>query len=454
MIVTVTPNPSIDRTVDAARTAGARRCASGAVGHDRARRQGRQRRARAHPGRPGRGGRPARRRTRPDHPRAGVLRRRLPRRADATARCAPTSRSPNPMAPPPKSTSPATLLDATALDALTRAILERAAAASWVVLSGSLPPGMPHDLVCRCGRAVAALRLQGGGGHLRRTADRAGGGVRHRAAPDLIKPNAEELAGLAGVGGRDAGRRIGPRRSGTRGRRRQRLVDRGAADRAGHPRRRRRGAGQRHRQLAGHPAQIIPAAPSAPATPRSRVMCAPTSAAPRRRNDCRWRSPTAAPPRRCRVRRCRRPPRSTSRRRSRSCPFRPLPATSLNLKSHDEGVIHDERTSIISADLVLLDVDAGTDKESVIGRLAGRLADSGRVNDREALQAAAMAREAQSATGLPGGIAIPHCRSAAVQHSVDRVRPPAAGRRLRGARRARRSGLPDRRAGRRRRRNT
>ncbi|EHB55299.1 PTS system, fructose subfamily, IIC subunit [Mycolicibacterium rhodesiae JS60] len=71
-------------------------------------------------------------------------------------------------------------------------------------------------------------------------------------------------------------------------------------------------------------------------------------------------------------------------------------------------------TSIISTDLVLLDVDAGSDKESVISRLATRLADSGRVSDAAALQAAAMAREAQSATGLPGGIAIPHCRSAAV----------------------------------------
>ncbi|WP_396924948.1 fructose-specific PTS transporter subunit EIIC [Mycolicibacterium sp.] len=71
-------------------------------------------------------------------------------------------------------------------------------------------------------------------------------------------------------------------------------------------------------------------------------------------------------------------------------------------------------STIISTDLVLLDVDAGTDKESVIGRLASRLADSGRVSDGAALQAAAMAREAQSATGLPGGIAIPHCRSAAV----------------------------------------
>ena len=71
--------------------------------------------------------------------------------------------------------------------------------------------------------------------------------------------------------------------------------------------------------------------------------------------------------------------------------------------------------AIIGTDLVLLDVDAGTDKESVIDRIAGRLADAGRVSDRDALKTAALAREAQSATGLPGGIAIPHCRSAAVR---------------------------------------
>ena len=68
-------------------------------------------------------------------------------------------------------------------------------------------------------------------------------------------------------------------------------------------------------------------------------------------------------------------------------------------------------SSIISADLVLLDVDAGTDKDSVIGRLAGQLAESSRATDSDSLVTAIMAREAQSATGLPGGIAIPHCRS-------------------------------------------
>jgi PTS system fructose-specific IIC component len=67
--------------------------------------------------------------------------------------------------------------------------------------------------------------------------------------------------------------------------------------------------------------------------------------------------------------------------------------------------------SIITTDLVAIDVDAGGDKEAVIGLLAARLADAGRSSDRAGLTAAAMAREAQSATGLPGGIAIPHCRS-------------------------------------------
>lgn len=66
---------------------------------------------------------------------------------------------------------------------------------------------------------------------------------------------------------------------------------------------------------------------------------------------------------------------------------------------------------IINTDLVLLDVDTGGDKQTVIGQLVNRLADAGRTHDTDGLIAAAMAREEQSATGLPGGIAIPHCRS-------------------------------------------
>ena len=82
---------------------------------------------------------------------------------------------------------------------------------------------------------------------------------------------------------------------------------------------------------------------------------------------------------------------------------------------------------IIDADLVLLDVDAGADKQAVIARLVGSLADAGRTSDAEGLIAAATAREEQSATGLPGGIAIPHCRSPHVDTAsigFARLQPP------------------------------
>ncbi|MGV0994117.1 MAG: PTS fructose transporter subunit IIABC [Mycobacterium sp.] len=83
-------------------------------------------------------------------------------------------------------------------------------------------------------------------------------------------------------------------------------------------------------------------------------------------------------------------------------------------------------TSIISTELVLLDADAGADKEAVIDRLATLLTEGGRASDARSLRDAALAREAQSATGLPGGIAIPHCRSSAVREpsiAFARLRP-------------------------------
>jgi fructose PTS system EIIBC or EIIC component len=69
---------------------------------------------------------------------------------------------------------------------------------------------------------------------------------------------------------------------------------------------------------------------------------------------------------------------------------------------------------LITEDLVVLDADLGSDKNAVVRRLAGLVADAGRATSADALHADAMAREAQAATGLPGGIAIPHCRSGAV----------------------------------------
>ncbi|MFE1595625.1 fructose-specific PTS transporter subunit EIIC [Nocardia sp. NPDC058705] len=70
--------------------------------------------------------------------------------------------------------------------------------------------------------------------------------------------------------------------------------------------------------------------------------------------------------------------------------------------------------SIITPDLITLDADLGADKSAVITALANKLAAAGRTTDAASVSMAALAREAQSATGLPGGIAIPHCRSAAV----------------------------------------
>ena len=97
-----------------------------------------------------------------------------------------------------KLNEPGAHLDAVALSALTQAVRDAAQRASWVVLSGSLPPGVPDDwyaqvvamlstFPCRVAvdtseRPLAALAAAFG-----------------TAAPDLIKPNAEELASLVGA---------------------------------------------------------------------------------------------------------------------------------------------------------------------------------------------------------------------------------------------------------------
>src|ERR687895_1350210 len=69
---------------------------------------------------------------------------------------------------------------------------------------------------------------------------------------------------------------------------------------------------------------------------------------------------------------------------------------------------------LITPDLVALDADLGSDKSTVVRRLAGLVAGTGRATSTDGLADDAMAREAQAPTGLPGGIAIPHCRSEAV----------------------------------------
>lgn len=71
-------------------------------------------------------------------------------------------------------------------------------------------------------------------------------------------------------------------------------------------------------------------------------------------------------------------------------------------------------SDLITADLVLLGENLGDTRFDVIAKLAEAVVKAGRATDFEQLYAAAEARESKTDTGIPGGIAIPHCRSAAV----------------------------------------
>ncbi len=83
-------------------------------------------------------------------------------------------------------------------------------------------------------------------------------------------------------------------------------------------------------------------------------------------------------------------------------------------------------TDLITRELVRLDTTWGDDKLDVIRGLAAVVGDAGRAADTEQLIADAFAREETSSTGLPGGIAIPHCRTTGVEEptlAFARLRP-------------------------------
>ena len=69
---------------------------------------------------------------------------------------------------------------------------------------------------------------------------------------------------------------------------------------------------------------------------------------------------------------------------------------------------------IITTELVRLDADLGSTTTDVITALAGLVHGAGRASSASLLADAALAREAQNPTGVPGRVAIPHCRSEAV----------------------------------------
>ena len=97
-----------------------------------------------------------------------------------------------------KINEPGATIAAADIAGLARAVIDRASSARWVVLSGSIPPGMSDGWYADM---VAALRPLG----CKVAVDTSDGPLAalaadlERAAPDLIKPNSEELAGLAGV---------------------------------------------------------------------------------------------------------------------------------------------------------------------------------------------------------------------------------------------------------------
>lgn len=96
-----------------------------------------------------------------------------------------------------KLNEPGCPLDDAALALLTDTVVSAAEHASWVVLSGSLPPGVPQgwyaDVVELLADRDCRIAVDTSEGPLSAVAN----GFGH-AAPDLIKPNAEELAGLVG----------------------------------------------------------------------------------------------------------------------------------------------------------------------------------------------------------------------------------------------------------------
>jgi PTS system fructose-specific IIA component len=83
-------------------------------------------------------------------------------------------------------------------------------------------------------------------------------------------------------------------------------------------------------------------------------------------------------------------------------------------------------TDLITPELVVLDLVA-TDKADATRQIAERLQKAGRVTDLEGFLADVAAREAQMATGMPGGIGLPHARSSHVTVPSLAVGKVAAG---------------------------
>ncbi|SFS06997.1 1-phosphofructokinase [Microbacterium sp. cf046] len=94
---------------------------------------------------------------------------------------------------------PGATLSPAEVDDLVTAVVEASAGADWLVLAGSLPPGAGERFYVE---AIQAVRARWGADAPRIAVDTSGAALRAVVAegsPDLIKPNDEELAELVGV---------------------------------------------------------------------------------------------------------------------------------------------------------------------------------------------------------------------------------------------------------------
>ena len=102
-----------------------------------------------------------------------------------------------------KVNEPGPALDADAQARLIEVVADAATGADWLVLAGSLPPGVGDDFYVRVVDAVRDAAELGGVPAPRIAADTSSGALAALVAGDvgidLIKPNAEELAELIGV---------------------------------------------------------------------------------------------------------------------------------------------------------------------------------------------------------------------------------------------------------------
>lgn len=92
-----------------------------------------------------------------------------------------------------KINEPGAALTAAELDVILARVLADAVPGGWVVLCGSLPPGVPTDQYARMTRRLVQAGVQV-------AVDTSGPALARavEAGPDLIKPNAEELAAAVG----------------------------------------------------------------------------------------------------------------------------------------------------------------------------------------------------------------------------------------------------------------